>query len=601
MLVEAVEQGPNTISILLTTDNHVGYAENDPVRGDDAWITFDEVMKLGKERDVDMVVQGGDLFHINKPTKKSLFHVMKSLRENCMGERPCELQMLSDPNVGLSNGLGGVNYEDPNLNILMPVFAISGNHDDSTGDGFLSPLDILAMSGLVNHFGKVKDNENITVSPLLFQKGSSKLALYGLANVRDERLHRSFRDGLVKFQRPTQDQDDWFNMFVIHQNHAQHTVTSCIPENFLPNFLNFILWGHEHECVPFPVHNPETGFDVLIGGSSVATSLSEGETADKCAYILNIQGSNYSVEAIKLKSVRPFVLKEVALLSTSLIPDAVSKNDVVSYLIDEVETLITLANEKYNLANNVKEAPLPLVRLKVEYSGGYEIENARRFSNRFVGKIANVNDVVLFYKKRGESNAIKKTKFVDSDLFGEGLNNKKSVESQLQDIMAGFLAQAELALLPESGFNHAVQKFVENDDKHVLLQFIKREIKNEADMLMKIDIDDEEFHGDNERQTANAFKHVLAMVKKMDRSAEPTGSPEPEKAPKKRAVKAPRKKAVKSNDRVSESEEEDPKPRARARPGRATKAKAAKKLVDVDSEEENEDEERSLREEVMEF
>jgi hypothetical protein len=42
----------NTIRILVATDNHVGYAERDPVRGDDSYTTFNEIMELAKERDV---------------------------------------------------------------------------------------------------------------------------------------------------------------------------------------------------------------------------------------------------------------------------------------------------------------------------------------------------------------------------------------------------------------------------------------------------------------------------------------------------------------------------------------------------------------------
>jgi double-strand break repair protein MRE11 len=84
------------ITILIATDNHVGYNERDQVRGDDAWKTFHEIMGLAKARDVDMVLLAGDLFHDNKPSRKSMVQVMKSLRLNCLGDRPCPLEMLSD-------------------------------------------------------------------------------------------------------------------------------------------------------------------------------------------------------------------------------------------------------------------------------------------------------------------------------------------------------------------------------------------------------------------------------------------------------------------------------------------------------------------------
>ena len=53
-------------------------------------------MCLAKEKDVDMVLLAGDLFHDNKPSRKAMFNVMRSLRMNCYGEKPCELEMLSD-------------------------------------------------------------------------------------------------------------------------------------------------------------------------------------------------------------------------------------------------------------------------------------------------------------------------------------------------------------------------------------------------------------------------------------------------------------------------------------------------------------------------
>jgi double-strand break repair protein MRE11 len=72
------------------------YILRDPIRGDDSWKAFDEIMCLAKERDVDMVLLAGDLFHENKPSRKSMYQVMRSLRQNCYGDKPCEIEMLSD-------------------------------------------------------------------------------------------------------------------------------------------------------------------------------------------------------------------------------------------------------------------------------------------------------------------------------------------------------------------------------------------------------------------------------------------------------------------------------------------------------------------------
>ena len=42
----------DTIRILVATDSHVGYEERDPIRKDDSWKSFHEIMCLAKSEDV---------------------------------------------------------------------------------------------------------------------------------------------------------------------------------------------------------------------------------------------------------------------------------------------------------------------------------------------------------------------------------------------------------------------------------------------------------------------------------------------------------------------------------------------------------------------
>jgi len=55
----------DTIRILVATDNHVGYEERDPTRGDDSWKTFDEVLNLAKTQDVSRSLLRYDLRILN--------------------------------------------------------------------------------------------------------------------------------------------------------------------------------------------------------------------------------------------------------------------------------------------------------------------------------------------------------------------------------------------------------------------------------------------------------------------------------------------------------------------------------------------------------
>lgn len=64
---------PNTLRILVSTDNHLGYAENDNVRGNDSFAALEEVLYLAKQYSCDMVMLAGDLFHENRPSRRTLY------------------------------------------------------------------------------------------------------------------------------------------------------------------------------------------------------------------------------------------------------------------------------------------------------------------------------------------------------------------------------------------------------------------------------------------------------------------------------------------------------------------------------------------------
>ncbi|KAI1381666.1 DNA repair exonuclease [Hypoxylon crocopeplum] len=492
----------DTIRILVATDNHVGYEERDQTRGDDSWTTFDEIMKLARKEDVDMVLLAGDLFHDNKPSRKSMFKVMRSLRQNCLGMKPCELQFLSDANEVLAGAVGHVNYEDPDINISIPVFSIHGNHDDPSGEGNFCSLDILQVAGLVNYFGLVPEMNNIHAKPILLQKGLTKLALYGISNVRDERMFRNFRDHNVTWYRPNQQSSDWFNLLAVHQNHHAHTATSYLPENMLPEWLDLVVWGHEHECLIDPTHNPETGFHVMQPGSSVATSLVPGEAVAKHVAVVSITGGDFSVEKHRLKTVRPFVTGEIILASDKrfkgLDKKKENRQELTRKLIEVVEEMI---EEAYVEWDSIQEKgtpensrPLPLIRLKVEYTapegGHYDIENPQRFSNRFQHKVANTNDVVHFYRKK----TVQRRTTDDTELPEEILASLEEIEDiKVNRLVEEYLAaQAEsLKILPQAPFGDAVNQFVDKDDKHAMESFVSESLSEQVKQMLSLEEDED--------------------------------------------------------------------------------------------------------------
>lgn len=98
-------------------------------------------------------------------------------------------------------------------------------------EGALCALDVLSVSGLLNYMGKfdlpmgsstseeaaAAQTNGINIRPVLLRKGNTKLGLYGVGNVKDQRMHFELRSNRVRMFMP-KDRDDWFNLLLIHQN-----------------------------------------------------------------------------------------------------------------------------------------------------------------------------------------------------------------------------------------------------------------------------------------------------------------------------------------------------------------------------------------------
>ncbi len=60
--------------------------------------------------------------------------------------------------------------------------------------------------------------------------------------------------------------DEWYNIFVLHQNRVTRGqgAKNAIKEDYLPAFLDLVIWGHEHECIPDPTVRPALQEDLLL-------------------------------------------------------------------------------------------------------------------------------------------------------------------------------------------------------------------------------------------------------------------------------------------------------------------------------------------------
>lgn len=486
------DDNSNTVRVLVATDCHLGYMEKDEVRRHDSFQAFEEICSIAEQKKVDFLLLGGDLFHENKPSRTTLVKAIEILRRYCLNDKPVQFQVVSDQTINFANVFGHVNYEDPHFNVGLPVFSIHGNHDDPAGVDNLSAVDILSACNLVNYFGKMvlggSGVGQITLYPILIKKGSTSVALYGLGNIRDERLNRMFQTPhAVQWMRPEAQENcevsDWFNILVLHQNRVKTNPKNAINEHFLPRFLDFIVWGHEHECLVDPQEVPGMGFHITQPGSSVATSLIDGESKPKHVLLVEIKGNQYRPTKIPLHSVRPFEYKEVVLKDESDI-DPNDQNSILEHLDNVVNSLIEKCARKDSTNS---ETMLPLIRVKVDYSGFMTI-NPQRFGQKYVGKVANPQDILIFSK--ASKRAPGEGKINDSERLRPEELNQQNIEALVAE------SQLKMEILPVNDLDEALHNFVNKDDKtafHSCLQYnleeTRKNISRDPDNL-KVEVED---------------------------------------------------------------------------------------------------------------
>lgn len=460
------------MKILITSDNHLGYKESDAVLLDDSYDAFEEVLCIARREGVDLILQGGDLFHENRPSRECLNRTIGLLRQYCVGSKRSEVRC----NVPL-------NVDDRNIRIAIPVVAIHGNHDDPSGMRMVSPLDILQSSGLVNYVGKHEQMERIEVFPLRLER-EHRVAVYGLGHIKDRRLHRMFKEGRVVFHRPA-DHEEWYNILMVHQNRvAREREHFC--EDFVDEFFDLVVYGHEHESMVMKGRHL-----TLQPGSTVRTSLCEAERHGKYVYILRI-GAEAVLEHVRLRRVRPLLLDTLRVGEKddpeerveSKMREMIERGEGREVFFGHEVTAIDADVKRFKCTQDVLETRetdrwlgevmdpersyTPLVRLKVELCGDGVVDK-HKLSALFKGLVANPADMLVISRKARRGNEDR----------GCVLGEKKI---EIAQILQGILKDTELGVVSRSGFNESLEEFVKGDGG-AFARMVKRSIGKAVDRI----------------------------------------------------------------------------------------------------------------------
>jgi double-strand break repair protein MRE11 len=119
-------------------------------------------------------------------------------------------------------------------------------------------------------------------------------------------MHFELRSNRVKMFMP-RDKESWFNLLVLHQNRyvlpssslfvyigvwvfiwiyfsrVKHGPQEYVPEGMFDDSIDLVVWGHEHDCRVLPEPVAGKNYYITQPGSSVATSLADGEAVEKYA------------------------------------------------------------------------------------------------------------------------------------------------------------------------------------------------------------------------------------------------------------------------------------------------------------------------------
>ncbi|XP_075591205.1 double-strand break repair protein MRE11-like [Dermatophagoides farinae] len=152
-------------------------------------------------------------------------------------------------------------------------------------------------------------------NPVILKKKDQYVCLYGLGYIHDEKVNKLFLHRNIHFEPPPKDLErKVFCILLLHQN--RYRIKSavkpeqCFENQNIPDFINFVVWGHEHECELSEVKlNSQTR--ILQPGSSVITSLKLHESMPKNHFILELKQNRYRLHRLPISTARIFIYDEI--------------------------------------------------------------------------------------------------------------------------------------------------------------------------------------------------------------------------------------------------------------------------------------------------
>ena len=340
----------------------------------------------------------------------------------------------------------------------------------------------------------------------------------------------------VKFVRPTAEQgrDNFFNIFVLHQNRDYgRGRKNCIHESMIPEWMDVVVWGNEHECQPKFMESLVGTFRIYQPGSSIATSLCDGESMSNPKHmgLLDIKGKQFRLHTHKYTQVRPFKYSEISLKRDTDLQavDPKIEEKMTKQLAQRVkelvkETLEEVGNETHaaseDLKYRIKDPSKVLIRLKIDHTG-FPTLNMSRFGSSFVGEVANPSSILSFTKKKVEARPFteadreKRERRLrgdgeDSDDNGDEDGDANNIDAvKIEELVKDSLdtGNKTLGLLLEGDMAQALEDYVMRKANSAINDTVEESLeKTQKDLTSKI--------SDESEVGAVKIREVTAQIKR---------------------------------------------------------------------------------------
>ncbi len=241
------------LKVGIFSDTHLGFGEGSE-RAEDSFLALSQALEIFKEKNVDFILLGGDVFDSVEPSHDSLYNAIKCLSflKSCRCDIAASVEKQGEKKDFRFSS--------------VPIFAIHGNHE-YLGKDRKSALDVLSQAGFLFYFH---------ASKIVVSKGNEKAAVFGLGAVPE-------KFALEVFSRwnPLPEKD-CCNILLLHQGFKEfmavddEMVATLSLEN-LPKGFDLIVNGHLHWA-----NVQDLGFGkFLLAGSTIPTSIKSLEAKSK--------------------------------------------------------------------------------------------------------------------------------------------------------------------------------------------------------------------------------------------------------------------------------------------------------------------------------